>query len=154
MTARVGEGSLGWYRIVKRRKKNILSTFQGEDRSGFLKARSPRGCTSKLPNPCLSSFFFVMTGNVSAKLPPKRFERNMRPTENILISSLIVIGKISRPIAESLVKTDTSSEAFLSTFRLVCDGRLREWSEYDSRFLSLPMRWQIPRQVPPLLSEL
>ena len=62
-----------------------------------------KGMYIKLSKPCFLNFFGLTFGNTSTGLPPKSCERNTRPMENSLILSSMVIGKISRPIFESLV---------------------------------------------------
>lgn len=74
----------------------------------------------KLSNPWPWSLSFSMAGNTSAELPPKFLESKKRPTKSPLISSSRVIGKISSPILDSLVKTETLSKDFFSFFKLVC----------------------------------
>lgn len=55
------------------------------------------------------------------ELPPKCFERNpWRGTESFFTLSSMVTGKTSNPTLESLVKTETSSNDFLSGFIPVC----------------------------------
>jgi hypothetical protein len=55
-----------------------------------------------------------MVGNVPTELPPKCWERKTRPMAKSFMFSSIVIGKISSPTFESLVKTETSSRTFFS----------------------------------------
>jgi len=65
-------------------------------------------------------FAFEIFGCVPLELPPKFFERTPgRDTESSFILSSMVMGKISSPIFESLVKTDTSSRDFFSGFNFV-----------------------------------
>lgn len=59
-----------------------------------------------------------MAGNVPLAVPPKCWEIKTRLMEKSLISSSMVIGKISNPILDSLVKTETLSRAFWSSFML------------------------------------
>jgi len=82
----------------------------------------------KLSNPCCATLFGPTLGNVLTELPPKCVERSPRLMESLLTSSSIVIGKISSPIFESLVKTVTSSKDFLSFFKLVY-GTEERWDE-------------------------
>jgi len=74
----------------------------------------------KLSYPCFASIFGLMDGRVDIALPQKYCERKpWRGTENSFTSSSIVTGKISNPTLESLVKTEVSSNDFLSDLSFV-----------------------------------
>ena len=119
---RVYEGSCEWYQIADAEKYPSISKAIGLYRSCVL----TKLAHMKLSNPCLWTLASLTVGNVPLELPPGHFEREARPTENSLISSSMIIGKVSSPIFESLRKTETSSKALLSFFMLVCRrGRMR-----------------------------
>ena len=75
----------------------------------------------KLSYPCFARLSELMVGCVDTELPPKYGERkNVRDTKNSFTSSSMVIGNIPNPTLESLVKTDVSSNDFLSDLSFVC----------------------------------
>ena len=75
----------------------------------------------KLSYPRFATLSELMVGSVDTELPPKYGERkDVRDTKNSFTSSSMVIGKISNPTLESLVKTDVSSNDFMSDLSFVC----------------------------------